>query len=159
MAIGRWLNLVSPPAGLVCRQLCDGFPRQELCLAQGANQLLTRCPRRADYIGPHVATLRFLVGAHPACRYHLRLSAGHSSVQRQTASWPTRALRPRVAARAEQLGANAMNGGDNSVLAGLISAAALVLMNYAVGLATYRSKRIEALGGGRAEGFIHNRRA
>jgi len=49
---------------------------------------------------------------------------------------------------------NAMNGGDNSVLAGLISAAALVLMNYVVGLATYKSKRIE----GRPEVLIHNGR-
>src|SRR6266480_5353551 len=40
---------------------------------------------------------------------------------------------------------NAMNGGDNSVLAGLISAGALVLVNYLVGLATYKSKRLEGL--------------
>src|SRR6058998_3441130 len=40
---------------------------------------------------------------------------------------------------------NAMNGGDNSVLAGLISAGALVLVNYLVGLATYKSKRLAAL--------------
>src|SRR2546429_7465523 len=53
---------------------------------------------------------------------------------------------------------NAMNGGDNSVLAGLISAAALVLMNYLVGLATYKSKRIEALVEGRPEVLIHNGR-
>ena len=53
---------------------------------------------------------------------------------------------------------NAMNGGDNSVLAGLISAAALVLMNYVVGLATYKSKRIEALVEGRPEVLIHNGR-
>src|SRR2546422_1236571 len=53
---------------------------------------------------------------------------------------------------------NAMNGGDNSVLAGLISAAALVLMNYVVGLATYKSKRIEALVEGRPEGLVHNGR-
>src|SRR5437773_9482310 len=46
---------------------------------------------------------------------------------------------------------NAMNGGDNSLLAGLISAVALVLMNYFVGLATYKSKRIEALVEGRPE--------
>src|SRR5437879_9265059 len=91
--------------GPISSRLNNGFPRQEPCLAQGANQLLTRCPRWADYIGSHVATLRFLVGDHPACRYHLRLSAGHSSAQRQTASWPTRALRPRVVAGAEQLGA------------------------------------------------------
>jgi uncharacterized membrane protein YcaP (DUF421 family) len=51
---------------------------------------------------------------------------------------------------------NAMNGGDNSLLAGLISAAALVLMNYLVGLATYKSKKIEALVEGRPEVLIHN---
>ena len=53
---------------------------------------------------------------------------------------------------------NAMNGGDNSLLAGLISAVALVLMNYLVGLATYQSKRIEALVEGRPEVLIHNGR-
>ena len=53
---------------------------------------------------------------------------------------------------------NAMNGGDNSLLAGLISAVALVLMNYLVGLATYKSKRIEALVEGRPEVLIHNGR-
>src|SRR6266481_7426056 len=51
---------------------------------------------------------------------------------------------------------NAMNGGDNSVLAGLISAGALVLVNYLVGLATYKSKRLEALVEGRPEVLIHN---
>ncbi|TMP97017.1 MAG: DUF421 domain-containing protein [Verrucomicrobia bacterium] len=53
---------------------------------------------------------------------------------------------------------NAMNGGDNSLLAGLISAVALVLMNYLVGLATYKSKRVEALVEGRPEVLIHNGR-
>ena len=51
---------------------------------------------------------------------------------------------------------NAMNGGDNSVLAGLISAGALVLLNYLVGLATYKSKRLEALIEGRPDVLIHN---
>jgi len=51
---------------------------------------------------------------------------------------------------------NAMSGGDNSVLAGLISAGALVLVNYLVGLATYKSKRLEALIEGRPEVLIHN---
>ena len=53
---------------------------------------------------------------------------------------------------------NAMTAGDNSVLAGLISAAALVLMNYLVGLATYKSKKLEALVEGRPEVLIHNGR-
>ena len=49
-----------------------------------------------------------------------------------------------------------MNGGDSSVLAGLISAGTLVLVNYLVGLATYKSKRLEALIEGRPEVLIHN---
>src|SRR3979490_2095840 len=53
---------------------------------------------------------------------------------------------------------NAMNGGDNSLPGGLISAGVLVLLNYAVGLATYKSKRIEALVEGRPEVLIHNGR-
>ena len=40
---------------------------------------------------------------------------------------------------------NAMNGGDNSVTAGIITAATLVAMNYLVGLATFKSKKLEAL--------------
>src|SRR5690349_12076123 len=46
---------------------------------------------------------------------------------------------------------NAMNGGDNSVTAGLVSAATLVGVNYLVGLATYKSKKLEALVEGRPE--------
>src|SRR6266849_2816893 len=53
---------------------------------------------------------------------------------------------------------NAMNGGDNSVLAGILSACTLVLVNYLVGLAAYRSKKVEALIEGRPEVFIHNGR-
>ncbi len=51
---------------------------------------------------------------------------------------------------------NAINGGDNSVLGGVISAIALVSLNYLVGLATYRSKKVEALVEGRPEVLIHN---
>ena len=51
---------------------------------------------------------------------------------------------------------NAMNGGDNSVQAGLISAATLVALNYGVGFATYRSKKLEALVDGRPHLLIHN---
>src|SRR5215469_12792328 len=39
---------------------------------------------------------------------------------------------------------NSMNAGDNSLVGGLISAAALVGLNYLVGLATFRSRRLEA---------------
>ena len=53
---------------------------------------------------------------------------------------------------------NAMNGGDNSVLAGIILASVLVLLNSLVGLATYKSKRLEALMEGRPLILIHNGR-
>ena len=51
---------------------------------------------------------------------------------------------------------NAMNGGDNSVQAGLISALTLVTLNYGIGYATFRSKRIEAIVEGRPQLLIHN---
>ena len=51
---------------------------------------------------------------------------------------------------------NAMNAGDNSLLAGIILATTLIVLNYLVGLATYKSKRLEALVEGRPEVLIHN---
>lgn len=51
---------------------------------------------------------------------------------------------------------NAMNGGDNSVIGGMISAVSLVGANWLMGLVTYKSKRIEALVEGRPEVLIHN---
>ena len=49
---------------------------------------------------------------------------------------------------------NTMNGGDNSVQAGIISAITLVGLNYLIGYATYRSKRLEALIEGRPQLLI-----
>ncbi|MCY3018660.1 MAG: DUF421 domain-containing protein [Planctomycetota bacterium] len=51
---------------------------------------------------------------------------------------------------------NSMNGGDNSVLGGLILATTLVVLNYALGLATFRSKKLEALIEGRPQVLIHD---
>jgi uncharacterized membrane protein YcaP (DUF421 family) len=51
---------------------------------------------------------------------------------------------------------NSMNGGDNSLIGGLVSAATLVGLNYLIGTATYRSKRLEAIVEGRPEVLIHN---
>lgn len=51
---------------------------------------------------------------------------------------------------------NAMNGGDNSVLGGLISATTLVALNSLVALITARSKRAEALIEGHPMVLIHN---
>jgi uncharacterized membrane protein YcaP (DUF421 family) len=51
---------------------------------------------------------------------------------------------------------NSMNAGDNSLLGGLISAATLVALNYAVGYATFKSKKMEALIEGRPHVHIHN---
>ncbi len=51
---------------------------------------------------------------------------------------------------------NSMNAGDNSLVGGLISAATLVALNYGVGFATFKSKRLETLIEGRPEIIIHN---
>jgi uncharacterized membrane protein YcaP (DUF421 family) len=51
---------------------------------------------------------------------------------------------------------NAMNGGDNSVLGGIITASVLVALNWLVGFVTHRYKRLEAIVEGRPEVLIHN---
>src|SRR5215467_13616518 len=53
---------------------------------------------------------------------------------------------------------NSMNGGDNSLVGGLVSAATLVALNVGIGYATFRSKRLEALVEGRPQVIIHNGR-
>jgi uncharacterized membrane protein YcaP (DUF421 family) len=51
---------------------------------------------------------------------------------------------------------NSMNGGDNSLIGGLISAATLVGLNFIVSVATFRSKKLEAFIEGRPQLLIHN---
>jgi uncharacterized membrane protein YcaP (DUF421 family) len=51
---------------------------------------------------------------------------------------------------------NSMNGGDNSVVGGMISAVTLVTANWIVAGITYRSKTAEALIEGRPEVLIRN---
>ncbi len=51
---------------------------------------------------------------------------------------------------------NSMNGGDNSLLGGLISATTLVILNYGVGYLTYRNKRLERAIEGQPQVLIHN---
>src|SRR6059058_2237480 len=51
---------------------------------------------------------------------------------------------------------NSMNGGDNSLIGGLISAATLVGLNQIVGHITYRSKKLEAFIEGRPQVLVHN---
>ena len=53
---------------------------------------------------------------------------------------------------------NSMNAGDNSLVGGLISAATLVFVNWLIGYATYRNKRLEALIEGRPTVLIHHGR-
>ena len=53
---------------------------------------------------------------------------------------------------------NSMNGGDNSVIGGIISAVTLVGLNWLVGILTFRSRTAEALIEGRPELLIHNGR-
>src|SRR5437773_6947943 len=51
---------------------------------------------------------------------------------------------------------NSMNGGDNSLVGGLLSATTLVVLNWLVGLATFRSRRLEAVIEGRPQVLVHN---
>jgi uncharacterized membrane protein YcaP (DUF421 family) len=51
---------------------------------------------------------------------------------------------------------NAMNGGDNTILGGIISATTLVGINFLVGYLTFRSKKLEGLVEGRPVVLIHN---
>jgi uncharacterized membrane protein YcaP (DUF421 family) len=51
---------------------------------------------------------------------------------------------------------NAMNGGDNTVTGGLISAVTLVALNWLLGYATYRSKKIGRFVEGRPQVIVHN---
>ena len=51
---------------------------------------------------------------------------------------------------------NSMSGGDNSLIGGLLIAGVLVGVNFLVGYATYRSKKLEALIEGRPQIIIHN---
>src|SRR6266705_1163820 len=51
---------------------------------------------------------------------------------------------------------NAMNGGDNSVVGGLISATTLVAVNWFVSYATFRNKRLARAIEGRPQVIIHN---
>lgn len=53
---------------------------------------------------------------------------------------------------------NSMNGGDNSLVGGLISAVTLVALNYGVGALTFRSRKAEALLDGQPEVLVHNGR-
>jgi uncharacterized membrane protein YcaP (DUF421 family) len=51
---------------------------------------------------------------------------------------------------------NAMNGGDNSVLGGIISASTLIALHYAVAFMTFKSKKLEAWIEGIPRTLIHN---
>lgn len=51
---------------------------------------------------------------------------------------------------------NSMNGGDNSVLGGIISAATLFALHYAVAYLTFKSKKMEAWIEGIPRTLIHN---
>ncbi len=53
---------------------------------------------------------------------------------------------------------NSMNGGDNSITGGLISATTLVGLNWIVAFITYRSKRLESLIEGHPLILVHNGR-
>lgn len=51
---------------------------------------------------------------------------------------------------------NSMNGGDNSLIGGMISAGTLVLLNHLVGQLTFKSKFLERVIEGQPQILIHN---
>jgi len=51
---------------------------------------------------------------------------------------------------------NAMNGGDNSITAGIIISVTLVGLNFLVGWATFKSRKLEEVIEGRAVLLVHN---
>jgi uncharacterized membrane protein YcaP (DUF421 family) len=51
---------------------------------------------------------------------------------------------------------NSMNGGDSSLVGGLISAGTLVALNYGVGLATFKSQRLEMVIEGRPQVLVYD---
>src|SRR3989454_12451594 len=51
---------------------------------------------------------------------------------------------------------NSMNGGDNSVLGGIISATTLIALHYCVAFMTFKSKKLEAWIEGTPRILIHN---
>ena len=51
---------------------------------------------------------------------------------------------------------NSMNGGDNSLVGGMVSAATLVALNFCIGLATAHNKKLEEFVEGRPQVLIHN---
>lgn len=50
---------------------------------------------------------------------------------------------------------NAMNGGDDSLIGGLILATTLIVINYGVGVISYKNKRVEKLIEGRPQVLVH----
>lgn len=53
---------------------------------------------------------------------------------------------------------NSMSAGDNSLIGGLLIASTLVAINFLVGYATYKNKKLEALIEGRPQILIHDGR-
>lgn len=53
---------------------------------------------------------------------------------------------------------NSMSAGDNSLIGGLLIASTLVAINFLVGYATYKNKKLEALLEGRPQILIHDGR-
>lgn len=51
---------------------------------------------------------------------------------------------------------NAMNGGDNSVLGGVLSALSLLGVNWLISWSTFRNKRLARLVEGKPEVIVHN---
>src|SRR5512136_2409928 len=50
---------------------------------------------------------------------------------------------------------NSMNAGDNSLVGGLLSASTLVALNFLMGLATFKNKKLEGVVEGHPQVLIH----
>src|SRR5262245_49079113 len=51
---------------------------------------------------------------------------------------------------------NSINAGDNSLVGGLVSATALIALNFGLGTLTFRNKKVEAWVEGQPQVLIHN---
>ncbi len=51
---------------------------------------------------------------------------------------------------------NSMNGGDNSMVGGLVSATTLILLNFGISFVTFRSRKAETLIEGTPQVLVHN---
>jgi hypothetical protein len=105
-----------------------------------------------------VASGSFVVGIHSQGYRCLYLFIASVATHGEAPGRSTRSLRSCPASCPFKRRSEFHERGDNSLIGGLISAATLVGVNYVVGLATYKNKKLEAVIEGRPQVLIHNGR-